>query len=134
MDGAIELIDGLATGGFLMAVGSSGPPQNIVLCLEKLDRRDKIGAVVTGADVTRGKPDPQVFQLAAGRLGLPAEWCAVVEDAVHGVEAANRAGMLSIGLTGTVERDRLASAALVIESLRELSASRIRDFIGSRQA
>jgi beta-phosphoglucomutase-like phosphatase (HAD superfamily) len=48
---------------------------------------------------------------------------------VHGVEAANRAGMLSIALTGTVERDRLASAELVIDSLRELSPRRIRDLI-----
>jgi len=133
MDGAVELIDGLAGDGFLMAVGSSGPPENIALCLEKLDRRAKFGAVVTGADVSRGKPDPQVFQLAASRLELPVESCAVVEDAVHGVDAANRAGMLSIGLTGTVERDRLAMANLVVNSLRELSASRIRELIVSRR-
>jgi beta-phosphoglucomutase len=133
MDGAVELIDGLAADGFLMAVGSSGPPENIALCLEKLGRRAKIGAVVTGADVSRGKPDPQVFQLAASRLELPAESCAVVEDAVHGVEAANRAGMLSIGLTGTVEREKLAMANLVVGSLRELSAGRIRELILSRR-
>lgn len=132
MDGAIELIDGLAADGFLMAVGSSGPPENIALCLEKLGRRDKIGAVVTGADVSRGKPDPQVFQLAASCLELPAGSCAVVEDAVHGVEAANRAGMSSIGLTGTVERAKLAIANLVVDSLRELSAARIRDLVVSR--
>src|SRR5215475_3477740 len=68
----VELIDGLAADGFLMAVGSSGPPENVALCLEKLGPRAKIGAVVTGADVSRGKPDPQVFQLAASRLELPA--------------------------------------------------------------
>ena len=129
MDGAVELIDALAADGFLMAVGSSGPPENIALCLEKLGRREKFAAVVTGADVSRGKPDPQVFELAASRLGVPADSCAVVEDAVHGVEAANRAGMLSIGMTGTVERDQLASAELVVDSLRELSPSRIRDLI-----
>ena len=61
MDGAVELIDALAADGFLLAVGSSGPPENISLCLEKLGRREKFAAVVTGADVTRGKPDPQVF-------------------------------------------------------------------------
>jgi beta-phosphoglucomutase len=65
-------------------------------------------------------------------MGMPAKLCAVVEDAVHGVEAANRAGMLSIGLTGTVERDRLASAALVVDSLRELTPDRIRDLLQRR--
>jgi HAD superfamily hydrolase (TIGR01509 family) len=129
MDGAVELIDALTSEGFLMAVGSSGPPENIALCLNKLGRREKFAAEVTGVDVSRGKPDPQVFELAASRLGVPANSCAVVEDAVHGVEAANRAGMLSIGMTGTVERDRLASAALVVDSLRELSPGRIRDLI-----
>jgi beta-phosphoglucomutase len=129
MEGAVELIDALAADGFQLAVGSSGPPENIALCLEKLRRGEKFAAVVTGADVSRGKPDPQVFELAASRLSVPADSCAVVEDAVHGVEAANCAGMLSIGLTGTVDRDRLASAALVVDSLGELSPNRIRDLI-----
>jgi beta-phosphoglucomutase len=133
MQGAVELIDALAADGFLMAVGSSGPPENIALCLEKLGRGEKFAAVVTGADVSRGKPDPQVFELAASRLGVPAESCAVVEDAVHGIEAANRAGMLSVGLTGTVERERLASAALVVDSLADLSPSRIRELIIRRR-
>jgi beta-phosphoglucomutase len=130
MDGARELIDALSAEGFLLAVGSSGPPENIALALEKLGRAGKFAAIVTGKDVTRGKPDPQVFQLAADRLGLPAESCAVVEDAVHGIEAARRAGMIAIGLTGTVTRDELGRANLVVESLRELSPETIRQQIG----
>jgi beta-phosphoglucomutase len=133
MDGAVELIDALAADGFRIAVGSSGPPENLSLCLEQLGRREKIGAVVTGADVTRGKPDPQVFQLAAERLRVAASSCAVVEDAVHGIEAANRAGMASIGLTGTADRDRLAPADVVVDSLRELNPGRVRNLIYSRR-
>ena len=129
MDGAVELIDALAADGFRLAVGSSGPPENISLCLQKLGRRERFGAVVTGLDVTRGKPDPQVFELAAKRLGVPASLCAVAEDAVHGIEAANRAGMVSIGLMGTASRDRLAAADLVVESLRELTPRLLRDLI-----
>ena len=133
MDGAAELIDSLVADGFSIAVGSSGPPENIALCLEKLGRRDKFSAIVTGADVQRGKPDPQVFQLAASRMNVSPESCAVVEDAVHGVEAANRAGMLSIGMTGTVDRAALASAKLVVDHLNELSPSLIRNLIVARQ-
>ena len=48
--------------------------------------------VVTGMDVTRGKPDPQVFLLTAERMGIEPGRCAVVEDAVHGITAARRAG------------------------------------------
>src|SRR5215208_3276341 len=52
MEGAVELIDALAADGFQLAVGSSGPPENIALCLEKLGRGPKFAAVVTGADVS----------------------------------------------------------------------------------
>jgi beta-phosphoglucomutase-like phosphatase (HAD superfamily) len=67
-----------------------------------------------------------VFQTAAERLGLPAGSCAVVEDAVHGIEAARRAGMVAIALTGTAPRDALAGANLIVENLRDLSPRAIR--------
>lgn len=129
MAGAAELIDALAAQGWKLAVGSSGPPANIALTLEKLGRLEKIAVQVTADDVQRGKPDPQVFTIAAERLGVPPERCVVVEDAPQGIEAANRAGMTSIGLTGTVDRPRLAAAALVIDRLDELSPERIAQLI-----
>jgi beta-phosphoglucomutase-like phosphatase (HAD superfamily) len=78
-------------------------------------------------DVTRGKPDPQVFQIAGERLGVPPDQCVVVEDAPAGIEAANRAGMASVGLTGTATRAELAHARLVVNSLSELSSDLLRD-------
>jgi beta-phosphoglucomutase len=129
MDGAVELINALAADGFAIAVGSSGPPENIALSLEGLGCAANVAAIVTGADVRRGKPDPQVFQLAADRLGMLAQDCAVIEDAVHGIEAANRADMTSIALTGTVTGQQLAGADLVVESLRELNPQVIRTLI-----
>jgi beta-phosphoglucomutase len=130
MDGSLELIDALATAGFRIGVGSSAPPENIDLCLEKLGRRKTIAAIVTGKDVTRGKPDPQVFQLAARRLEVEPASCAVVEDAVHGIEAANRAGMKSVALVGTATREQLSEADLIVDSLRELSPQSLRALIG----
>ncbi len=121
MDGAVELIDALRAAGFRLAVGSSGPPENIALSVACLDRADVFEAVVTGHDVTHGKPHPEVFQLAGERLGVPKERCAVIEDAVAGVAAANGAGMASIALTGTTTREALCDARLVVDSLRELS-------------
>jgi beta-phosphoglucomutase len=135
MNGARELIDALAAAGFLLAVGSSGPPENTALALEHLDPGGTIRAIVTGSDVTRGKPDPQVFQAAAERLGVPPQACAVIEDAVHGIEAARRAGMIAIALTGTVPRERFSSAQLVIESLPEISPQQIAELIdGNRKS
>jgi beta-phosphoglucomutase len=129
LPGAVELIDSLHAAGFKLAVGSSGPPENVSLTLKKLGRAHRFAAAVTGADVTRGKPDPQVFLLAAERLDVSPERCAVIEDAPQGIEAANRAGMTSIAVLGTTTRDKLAHAKLVVESLNELSPGRVADLI-----
>jgi beta-phosphoglucomutase len=124
MDGAVELIDALRTNGFALAVGSSGPPENVDLALRRLDRRNSFGAIVTGAEVTRGKPDPQVYLLAAERLGIEPRRCVVIEDAPAGIAAARAGGMASIGIASTGHtRAELRDADLVIDSLRELSAT-----------
>jgi HAD superfamily hydrolase (TIGR01509 family) len=132
MDGAAELVEALRADGFRLAIGSSGPPENVALVQEQFMGSGKIDAVVTRADVTRGKPDPQVFLVAAERLGVPPALCAVVEDAAHGITAAQRAGMTAIALTGTLEREALSAADAVVDSLRQLSPERIRALISTR--
>src|SRR5262249_46276685 len=64
MDGAVELIDALHGAGFLLAVGSSGPPENVELTLERLGRRASFQARVTGQDATPAHPDPPGFARA----------------------------------------------------------------------
>jgi beta-phosphoglucomutase len=120
MDGAAEIVRDLHGAGFRLAVGSSAPPENIRLSLERLGVRDLFEVVVTGRDVTRGKPDPEVFQIAAERLAVPPSCCVVVEDAPAGVAAAKAADMRCIALAGTATPDRLAAADRVVGSLREL--------------
>ena len=130
MDGAVELIDALAAAGVRLAVGSSGPPENVYLVLDHLDRRQCFGGVVTGTDVQRGKPDPQVFQLGAERLGVAPQRCVVVEDAPAGVQAAHAAGMkcVAIASTGRVRED-LRSAELIVDSLCELTVEQFRQLL-----
>jgi beta-phosphoglucomutase len=124
MDGARELVDAVRAAGFRVAVGSSAPPENVTLVLERLGGRQMFDAVVNGMDVQRGKPDPQVFLLAAERAGAKPRECVVVEDARPGIEAARRAGMASVALvsTGRSEDDfRGAHPDLIVRSLRELN-------------
>lgn len=125
MDGAPELLKALRAAGARLAVGSSGPVENVELVLEALGDAATFDAVVTGADVTRGKPDPQVFQLAAERLGIPPERCTVVEDAPAGVEAARRAGMRVIAIRTSHTAGKLDGADWVVERLSELTAARL---------
>jgi len=133
MPGATQLLRSLHDAGFALAVGSSGPPENIELVLDRLEARALFAAVVTGMDVTRGKPDPQVFQIASRRLGVPPARCAVVEDAPPGVAAAKAAGMTSIGFVSTGRtRRQLSDADLTITSLGELSPEIVRELISHR--
>jgi beta-phosphoglucomutase len=123
MDGARELLDALRTAGFRIAVGSSAPPENVALVLDRFGGPVRFDGVVNGMDVHRGKPDPEVFLLAAERAGASPGNCVVIEDARPGIEAARRAGMASVALvsTGRSEDDfRPVHPDLVVHSLREL--------------
>jgi beta-phosphoglucomutase len=135
MRGAGELIGALHQAGFKLAIGSSGPPANVELAREKLRNGNLISALVTGKEVKHGKPDPEVFLIAAAKLGLEPKHCAVIEDAPVGIEAARRAGMTAIGLTGTAQRQALEQRAhRVVDSLGELTPKGIVELIGKNIA
>jgi beta-phosphoglucomutase len=135
MDGAAELVQALRSAGFRVGVGSSGPPENIVVAVEGLGGAHLFDVTVNGAEVRAGKPDPEVFLKAAAKLGTEPHDCAVIEDAVAGIEAARRAGMTAVALAGTAGREALeaAGAHLVVDSLRDLSPHRIAALIRNRR-
>jgi len=125
MRGAVPLVRSLFDRGFSLAVGSSGPPENIQLCLQDMAIARFFSAVVTGMDVVNGKPDPQVFLLAADRLGADPKRCVVVEDAPAGVEAARRAGMKCIALVGSHPPAKLQYADRVVTALDDITPENI---------
>ncbi|MFP3938102.1 MAG: HAD family hydrolase [Phycisphaerae bacterium] len=134
MPGSAELIEALHQAGFAMAIGSSGPPENVRVVLEQLRGGERIAATVDGHEVSRGKPDPEVFLTTAEKLGVPPANCAVIEDAVAGLQAARRAGMAAVGITGTAPRGKLAEHAdTVVDSLEELSPRRVAELIQAKQ-
>ncbi|RNL83756.1 beta-phosphoglucomutase [Sinomicrobium pectinilyticum] len=79
-----------------IALGSAS--KNARLILEKTNILPLFDAVVDGNDVSKAKPDPEVFALAAQQIGVNAADCVVFEDSVAGIQAANAAGMASIGI------------------------------------
>lgn len=132
MPGAAALIEALHQSGFAVAAGSSGPPDNVYLVLEQLQRRDFFDAVVTGNDVVRGKPAPEVFLTCAERLGVSPLKCAVIEDAVVGIEAANRAGMISIALVAPPrDTGMFPHADHIVSGLGELTPAVIRVWLAN---
>lgn len=91
-----RVLDHLKERNIPMALGSAS--KNAVPILKKVGLMDYFETVVDGTQVARAKPDPEVFLIAASRLGLPPSDCVVVEDALAGIEAANTAGMYSLGI------------------------------------
>ncbi|WP_340006605.1 beta-phosphoglucomutase [Paenibacillus sp. FSL K6-0276] len=91
LPGVTETLEGLKTKGVAAAVGSSS--KNARFILEQVGLLDRFAVVVDGNQISRSKPDPEVFLLAASRLECDASACLVVEDAVAGVQAGVHAGM-----------------------------------------
>jgi len=129
-EGASELIRLLHRAGAIIAVGSSAPKENVNLLLEKLPASKYISATTSGSELKQGKPDPEVFVRTVHKIGLPPEKCIVVEDAPAGIKAARAAGCGVIAVTGTVSREQLGEADLIVDSLRELTPERCKKIMG----
>jgi len=84
-----------------MALATSAGAANIRFVLSCLKLEDTFDCIVGADDVTHGKPDPEMFLLAARKLGAQPAQCIVFEDAMAGVEAARRAGMRAVAVTTT---------------------------------
>lgn len=128
-DGASELITALYRAGAIIAIGSSAPRENVDVLLENLPASRYVTATTSGSELKQGKPDPEVFIKTINKIGVPPEKCIVLEDAPAGVKAAKAAGCGVIGVTGTVSRDALEEADLVVDSLRDLNAAKCRELI-----
>jgi beta-phosphoglucomutase len=120
--GIADLLRELKSRGVRTAIGSSAPPENIALVLDAGKLRPMFDAIVDGSQVKRGKPAPDVFLLAAERMGVPPERCAVIEDAPMGIAAAVAAGMLPIGVATTHAAQELkdAGAKFVFDQPKDL--------------
>lgn len=91
-----DVLEKLKNGGLLLAVGSAS--KNAPVILEKTGLMPYFDKISCGLDTTKSKPDPEVFLVAAKKLGLPPEECLVVEDSAAGIEAAAAGGMKSLGV------------------------------------
>jgi HAD superfamily hydrolase (TIGR01509 family) len=108
--GVREFVAALSRLGIPRAVGTSASRFDVDRMLVGVGLRRHFDVIVTADDVTLGKPDPEVYELAAARLGIPAEACIVFEDSLVGIVAARRAGMRAIGVTTAHSEEELRQA------------------------
>jgi HAD superfamily hydrolase (TIGR01509 family) len=126
MPGAIRLLGELGQAGWSQAVASSAPQENIDLLVDAFGIRCHFAAILSGARLPAGKPDPALFLAASRALQLPPEQCVVVEDAPVGVEAACRAGMPCIAVATTRPREALGPGP-VFEALTSVTEAAFSD-------
>lgn len=120
-EGAVSLVRSLHEAGAALAIGSSAPRDNIDLVLSAMGVSECIAVIVSGDDVTRGKPDPQVFAMTIEQLGVPARRCVVVEDAPVGVQAGKAAGAKCVAVLMHHPAEAFQRADLVVARLVDLS-------------
>ena len=123
LPGAREAVAELGT-HYPLAVASSSPRELIGVALRVAGFEGAFRATVSSDEVAHGKPAPDVYLLAAQRLGVPARECAAIEDSANGIRAAVAAGMATIAIPNRAfppPDDVLAQAHVVLPSLRELT-------------
>jgi HAD superfamily hydrolase (TIGR01509 family) len=103
--GLIRLLDRLDARAIGVAIATSAPPENVALTLAELGLSTRLSCIVRGDQVPRGKPYPDVFLAAAGRLGVAPRDCVAFEDAPVGIVAARAAGMRTVAVSNSFAPD-----------------------------
>ena len=117
LPGVAHWVRQLHEDGWLQVIASAAPRANIDAVMKALSATHIFQGIVSADDVHRGKPDPEVYLVAAARVGASPDRCIVVEDAAAGVEGARRAGMRSIGVS---RGGKHLPADVVVQSLESL--------------
>jgi HAD superfamily hydrolase (TIGR01509 family) len=122
--GVSRLIDDLQSAGIPIAVATSATPEYADNVLTRLNLKHRFRFILTAADIQRGKPDPEIYLLAAARLGLAPEQTMVLEDSANGCRAAVIAGAFTVAVPNRHTRDHnFTGAQFVADTLDD---SRIR--------
>jgi beta-phosphoglucomutase len=121
LEGVPEFLDELIASNIKIALGSAS--KNSKLILERINMLHYFDAIIDGNNITKGKPDPQVFQMGAEATNCTPEECVVFEDALAGVQAGKAGGMKVIGVgSGEI----LKEADFVISSFKEMSIEKLK--------
>ncbi|MGO8949015.1 MAG: HAD family hydrolase [Ktedonobacterales bacterium] len=125
LPGARELMAALHAAGYHQALGSSAPSKNIELVVKVLDIGRYLDGMVSGEEVARGKPAPDIYLAAAQQIGILPHHCLVIEDATAGIEAAHAASMrcLAVRRPGVADAPGLEYADYLVTSLAQVSVA-----------
>lgn len=125
VDGLPAFLQSASDKGIRIALATSAPSDNVKFTLEAIGVEKYFNVITDSSMISRGKPDPQVYQLTAEKLGVPPGECIVFEDSVPGIQSAVKAGMQVIGVATTNDSTELLK--YVTEIIMNFEASVILD-------
>lgn len=123
--GILDLLEKLKANNFKIALASSSPMKYIARVLEEFAIEEYFGIKVSGEELARSKPNPDIYIKAARLLDEPVQKCIVIEDSYHGVTAAKKAGMKCIGFKNTNSgKQDISEADLIVDSIEDINPVR----------
>ena len=133
-DGLISLLGQIKTAGLKLAVATSSSPEIANLLLNKCGIASFFDAIVTTTEAGKSKPSPDVYLLAAQRIGISPEDCIVFEDSPNGLSAAKSAGMFCVVIQSDAEIIKeLSGADYLIQSFTNMTLTRLTDLFSINQ-
>ncbi len=127
--GLVDFLQELRENSVKTAVASAAPKVNVDFVFEKTGLRSYFDVSTDANDVTRGKPNPEIYLKTAEKLNCPPEACLVFEDSVPGIQAGRNAGMKVIGVTTSHPADKLKDTEFVIKDFTEINLKTVRDYL-----
>lgn len=123
MPGLLTLLDDLRAHCYKMAIASSSAREHIDLVITRLNIVHYFDTIVSGEDVKRGKPAPDIFLKAARDIQVSPAACIVLEDAVNGIQAAKAAGMKTVAVPNQfTKHDNFGMADIIVQSLKDINS------------
>lgn len=125
ISGLTDFLDRLDKEGIPYGIGTAAPGENANFVLDELQLRDRFKTMIHAGHVTKGKPDPEVFEKAANAMQVSLQNCIVFEDSPTGAEAADRGGALSVILTTTHLPEEFAHLSNIIQFINNYTGLNI---------
>jgi len=121
--GALEFLKQVKKSGFKIALTTSSTKEIQRPIFAKFNLHPYFDVIVTGDEITNGKPDPEAYLKTVEKLGIPATNCLVIEDSTNGIRSAKAAGCIAVGITTSFPKEKLqdAGADFVVDSFSELA-------------
>jgi beta-phosphoglucomutase family hydrolase len=127
-NGLLVFLEKLRAHDIKTALATSAGPGNIDFIVDGLGIRDQFDAIIGGAEVQKGKPDPEIYRKAASLVGVEPAACWVIEDSLQGIAAGQAAGMRVVGISTSHTPEELAHTDVVRADFADLFDILVRDF------